>query len=521
VTAQEYNAVGLDLARKGHFLEAVERFRQAVTADPQNLEARYNFAKALRDCGRFDESIAAYRQLLEINPDIAAAWNNLGNLLKLHGPLDAAVEAYRHVLRLDPNDPAAQCNLGAALQELGKFSEALQAYARALALEPQFADAARNMGAALYEMGRVEESIEHFRTALRLRPDFVEAWHGLGTALIDLGEFDEAMAAFDQALSIRPGDPNCTYSRGLILLKQGKLAEGWKAYESRRWVGRVRCVRDFPQPCWNGADLHGRRILVHAEQGLGDTIQFARYIPMVKQRGGYVIAHCLPPLRRLLERQLGIDEISDGPTLPAFDVHCPMLSLPLVFATTLTSIPGQVPYLLADDQQTKSWRDRLAGSGGACKVGLAWAGAPGHKNDRNRSLRLAQFAPLLGIPDVQFVSLQKGDPASQAKQFAGPKLIDWTGELSDFADAAALLANLDLLVCVDTAVAHLAGAMGKPVWVLLPFPPDWRWMLGREDSPWYSTMRLFRQEVRGDWSGALKRLERELRSFAAAYDTAG
>jgi tetratricopeptide (TPR) repeat protein len=522
VTAREHNSAGIALAKAGRYREALESFRQALAADPRHVEAGYNFAKALKDCGRFEESIAAYRRTLSLNPDIAAAWNNLGNLLKALGRLDEAIDAYAQVLRVEPNDVAAMCNFGAGLQEKGHVDRAVEMYQRALSLQPEFPLASRNLGTALYELGQPREAAGHFRRAVSLQPDFVEAWHGLGTALLDLGEYDEALAAFDRGLALRPGNPNCSYSRGLVLLTRGKFAEGWEAYESRRRVGRVTCARDFPQPLWTGGDLHDKRILIHTEQGLGDAIQFARYLPLVKQHGGQVLVQCHPPLRRLLEGQLAIDEIrEDGQPLPGFDLHCPILSLPFAFRTIEQNIPANVPYLFANPRAVKQWHARVGEAGGMLKVGLVWAGGSAHRNDRNRSLTLAHFAPLFHIPWVRFLSLQKGEPGRQIQEVASPNLIDWTTELSDFADTAALVANLDLVICVDTAVAHLAGAMGKPVWVLLPFVPDWRWMLRREDSPWYPTMRLFRQEQLGRWDLPLGRVEAELRSLAGAYDERG
>ena len=511
VTAAGHNLTGVALARQGRFADALEEFRRACRAEPGNVEAHYNLAKALKDCGKLDESIEAYRHTLSLNPNAAAAWNNVGNLLKERGKLDEAAGAYRHVLRLEPKSAEVWSNYGALLQEKKDFDGAIEAYRTATRLSPGLADVWRNLGSALYEAGAPREAIEPFERALRLRPDFVEAVHGLGAALFDIGRFDEALAAFDRGLSIRPHDVSCTYSRGLVLLLQGKLREGFAAYEARLDKKTAGCARDFPQPRWDGSDLNGRRILLHAEQGLGDTIHFIRYAPMVKERAGQVIVQCPPALVRLLQRQLEIDEIyPDDQLAPAFDVHCPMLSLPNVFATDLDNIPAQAPYLRADPTLAARWRERISGYANALKIGLVWAGGGEYRNDRLRSLTLRHLAPLMQIPAARFFSLQKGPAAIQAKDSQFANVIDWTADLTDFADTAALIANLDLVISVDTSVAHLAGALGKPTWVLLPFVPDWRWMLDRSESPWYPTMRLFRQPQLGEWDEPLKQVQQDL-----------
>ena len=526
MTAEQHNVAGIALARQGRFAEAVTEFRQACELRPGYVEATYNLAKSLKDAGRLDESIVAYQRTLALDPKVAAAWNNLGNLLKNRGLLDEAIDSYQNLLNLEPQSAEAWSNLGAVLQEKGELDKAIEAYQRALSLRPQLPDASRNLGAALYEVGRPDEAVGHFQQALRSRLDFAEAYHGLGVALYDLGRYGEAVDAFRKGLSIRPDDPSCTYALGLALLLQGKLPEGFTAYEARHRIAGARVARDFKQPRWDGSNLEGQCIFLHAEQGLGDAIQFVRYAPLVRQRGlrraqssrGRVIVQCPSSLRRLLAGQLGIQEIyNDDQTVPSFDVHCPMLSLPLVFQTTLETIPPTVPYLRADPKRAAEFAARILSasspprdSASHLNVGLVWAGGREHKNDRNRSLTLADFQPLLRVPSMQFFSLQKGNAGEQVRGTAAAELTDWTADLFDFADTAALIANLDLVISVDTAVAHLAGAMGKPVWVLLPFVPDWRWMLERTDSPWYPTMRLFRQAQRGQWDVPLKQIEEAL-----------
>ena len=308
---------------------------------------------------------------------------------------------------------------------------------------------------------------------------------------------------YRRALELRPGEPEVRVALASTFLLSGDFAQGFPLYEAR-WetpAGRA-MARTFAQPLWDGSPLAGRRILLHAEQGLGDTIQFIRYVPLVKEMGGVVSVLCPPELRRLLTGQLGIEQIvTDLNALPAFDVHCPILSLPRVLRTTLHSIPARVPYLTVDPTMSRAWQQRLDAAPKGLKVGLVWAGSPKHRKDHQRSIPPEELAPLAAVGGVRFISLQKGDASSTR---IGLNLVDWTAELTDLADTAALIANLDLVICVDTAVAHPAGACrAAPVWLLLPFAPDWRWMWDRADSPWYPTMRLFRQSSPGNWAGVI------------------
>jgi hypothetical protein len=296
----------------------------------------------------------------------------------------------------------------------------------------------------------------------------------------------------------------------------GDYPNGWRGYETRWRIPESFPPRDFRQPVWDGSDISGKTVLLHAEQGFGDTIQFCRYAPLVAERGATVIVECQPPLAALLQTLAGVKQVVPrGEPLPDFDLQCPLLGLPLRFGTTVETTPARVPYLHADEQRVARWREKI-GQGDGLRVGIAWAGAAGYGNDQRRSLTLSSFAPLAQIEGIRWYSLQKGDAAKQAEHpRQGMHLFDFTSDLNDFADTAALIANLDLLICVDTAVAHLGGALGKPVWTMLPFCPDWRWMLGREDSPWYPTMRLFRQPTRGDWLSVMQRIRGELQNHSS------
>jgi hypothetical protein len=359
----------------------------------------------------------------------------------------------------------------------------------------------------------LDQAIACHRTALQLNPNLLEAHSNLGNALVDQGLLDQAIKAYRSALALKPYHPEVRSNLAMCLLLQGDYPAGWREYEWRWSFGDN---PDVSKPLWDGGDLAGRTILLRAEQGLGDTIQFIRYLPLVTSRGGRVIVECQPELIRLLKQlPFASDWIPIGESLPSYDVWRPLLSLPFVFATTTENIPQQIPPLVAPSDRVEDFRKALSSCSPGMKIGLAWAGRSGHKNDRNRSISLSLLADLARIPNAHFVSLQKGPSAAQASGLESAiKLIDLTDQLRDFADTAALIDHLDLVISVDTSVAHLAGAMGKPVWLLLPFAPDWRWMTGRGDSPWYPTMRLFRQLSIGDWAAVIQQMAEQLSRLA-------
>jgi hypothetical protein len=397
------------------------------------------------------------------------------------------------------------------------LEESIQAYRSSLAAAPGVAQVHGNLAAALKQAGRADEAAAECRRALAIQPNFPEAMNNLGGILQDHGRFDEAMRTFRQVLASNPGFAEARMCLALALLLQGRFEEGWEAYESRRQIPRIARSFGFAQPYWDGSPLGGRRILLASEQGFGDTLQFVRYAALVAARGGRVMLQCKPELKRLLSGQCGIEQvIASGDPLRGFDAWCLLMSLPHLMRTTLQAIPARVPYLTPDPQLVRAWAERIRGEPAALKVGLVWAGGAHNKNDRVRSLSLASLAPLARVPGVRLYSLQKG-PASEQARVAPPgmQLVDWTQELRDFADTAALVANLDLVISVDTAVAHLAGAIARPVWVLLPLSPDFRWLLKRDDSPWYPTARLFRQPIEGDWPGVVAQVERALQGTRA------
>jgi lipoprotein NlpI len=414
----------------------------------------------------------------------------------------------RQVLAQEPDYFDALHLLGVLAGQSGHTEDAINLLGRAVRLRPGF-EAYSNLGVALRENGQLDAAIDAHRNALQLNPEYADAWRNLGVALNAKGLFDEAMSAYDRALQIKPDFAHVHFNRGVLRLLRGDFQNGWPEYEWRWKLPSEITRRPTGPGQWNGEELRGQTILLYAEQGIGDTLQFVRYVPMVVERGGRVMVQCQPELLPLLAGFPGIQQIAvAGQTLPPFERHCALMSLPLTFGTELASIPRQIPYIQPDALLVEQWHNRF-GAGSEFKVGLVWAGKAAYRNDRIRSIDFAQLSPLWNVPGVQFLSLQKGH--AKPAPPPGAKWLDWTDDLHNFAQTAALIANLDLVITVDTAVAHLAGAMGKPAWVLLSFVPDWRWQLDRDDSPWYPTMRLFRQSALNDWLGVIARVAEALR----------
>jgi Flp pilus assembly protein TadD len=496
----------------GQLAEAEQIYRQVLTQAPEHADAWRLLGALVGQTGHPDSAVQMLSRAVQLRPDDAEAHSNLGNFLRELGRLDEAIAACRRAIELRPDIAEAHNNLGNALNDHKLLDEAIAAYQRAIQLRPDYAEACGNLGLALTVAGRFQEAIAACRRAVRIKDNDADAhWH-LGDALRGAGLGAEAIAEYRRAIALQPDFAEAHLNLSLTLLLRGDFQQGWPEFEWRQKTRTHSMSLNFSQPRWNGQGLEGKTILLHAEQGFGDTIQFVRYAPLVAGRGGRVILLCPHDLVRLLDGFAGLQQvIAGGAALPRFDVHCPLLSLPQAMGTDcLAAIPADVPYLRPPSDDQAAWKARFPADDAKLKIGLAWAGQPGHLNDRNRSLPLARFDGLSSVEGVQFYSLQKGDAARQTASSKLP-LVDWTSELRDFADTAALIANLDLIISVDTAVAHLAGAMGKPTWVLLPLAPDWRWMMDRDDSPWYPTMRLFRQRRMGDWADVIASMAAQLR----------
>jgi tetratricopeptide (TPR) repeat protein len=502
--AEALHLLGVLSAQLGRHVAAVELIQQALAIKPDWPMAYNNLGSALQATGQLDQAIAAHRRAIDLSCDYADAYGNLGATLHDKGQLGDAIAALRQAISLNPKNPVFHSNLASVLNDSEQFDAALAAARAALALSPRYAEAENNLGNAHRGRGELDESIAALNRALALKPDFADAHYNLGIVLQEKGLVDEAVAMYRKAMALKPGDGKTRNNLALALLLLGDWQQGWVEYEWR-WSCKelISSRRDFAQPQWDGRPLQGQTILLYAEQGFGDTLQFVRYLPLVIERGGSVVFECQPELCRLARAMnIGVLVVPKGQLLPKFDVHLPLMSLPRVMNTTPASIPRDVPYLHADATEVEIWRKRMMDGSSSIKVGLAWAGSGLHKNDRNRSIKLSTLASLAGVPNVRFFSLQKGQAASETRS-SPMHLTDMTEDFHDFAAAAAFIANLDLVIAVDTSIVHLAGAMGKAVWTLLPFSPDWRWLLKRGDSLWYPTMRLFRQPSPGDWSSVI------------------
>jgi len=536
-----HNEAGKILMKLGRPDQAIIAFRTAGQLAPQFAEAFYNLGTAHQEKKEIPQAISAYHQAIALRPNYAEAYNNLGNALleikdyrnaadalqhalalvptfaPMHynlgcvlyesAQIEASVERFRKAISIDPHLPEAWYSLGNALKDQGKYDESMAALQSALTLRPTFAQGWNSMAALHHERADYKAALVAVHRAIELKPNFAEAYANLGSTLKDQGNLDGAIAAYEKAIALQPGNPRMEWNLALVLLLKGDYERGWRLFESRPNTDLYR----FDRPRWDGAALNGRTILVCLEQGFGDVIQFVRFVPRLVELGGQVIALGRPPLRRLLEGHCGICQyVGIDEPVPPFDYYTMLLSLARLFNVSLSDL-STTPYLQADVNLVERWGSRVGRAGNALRVGLVWAGNPIHSNDRNRSVPLRSMAEHLAMPGVQYYSLQKdaitADITAQAPAF---EMIDLTAQIEDFADTAALISNLDLVIACDTSVAHLAGAIGKPIWILLPFAPDWRWMLGRSDSVWYPTARLFRQITPGDWSKPLAEIKKGL-----------
>ncbi|MDR4499745.1 MAG: tetratricopeptide repeat protein [Candidatus Scalindua sp.] len=545
--SQSYSRIGDIYREQGKFGKAIMSYRHATELKPDDAELQCNLGAALQKTGRVDDAIRCYRRALDIKPDYFLAHSNLGSALQETGAFEEAVQRYQMARQISPDSEVIHNNLGTALKKLGKFSEAEESYRKAIALKPDYAEAYNNLGTVFLEQRKLQEAVSSYNLALELKPDFAMAYSNLGMVLRELGKFDdaidsckkalgidpdcpesynnlgaslqaanrleEAIACYKQATSLNPDYALAHMNMSLALLLAGNFDDGWQEYE---WRLRIRnhIPATLKKHMWDGSSLNGKSILIHTEQGFGDTIQFARYLPMVQVLGGKVILECQNELICLLRDFSGIDEFLEytptcKPAIP-FDVHLSLLSLPRIFGTTLDTVPADIPYIKVDSQLVKKWSKRV-GNNDNFKIGIVWAGSSKNINNMNRSCSLADFAILAEIPGITFYTLQKGPASGEAANSPeGMEIINLEKELEDFADTAAVIANLDLVISVDTAVVHLAGAMGKPVWNLLTFAPSWRWLQKRDDSPWYPTMRLFRQSHPHVWTHIFQQVKEKL-----------
>ncbi len=515
-------AQALDLAmqqhRAGNLAQAEHIYRAILRVDPLQAEALHLLGLIAYQSGHPDIARTYLTQALHLQPDFPVAHNSLGVVFRSQGKLAEAGTCYQQALRLNPDYAEAHYNLGIVWQHQGKLAEAEACYQYALRLQPAFVLAHNNLGNVLQEQGKLTEAAACYQQALRLQPDCAMAHNNLGNVRKEQGQLAEALACYEQAITLEPDYADAHLNRALAWLLAGQYEQGWPEFE---W--RWRCPGYALAPCaaprWQGQPLQGQTILLRAEQGLGDTLQFIRYAALVKQRGGRVLVECQQPLLQLLARCPGIDGLVARGATPSekVDVQAPLLSLPCLFGTTLATVPAPIPYLSADPCLVEHWRQQLCPLP-AFKIGIAWQGSLLYRSDRARSIPLTAFAPLGRLKGVQLISLQKGLGTEQLRDVADHlAILDLGSRLDEtagaFMDTAAVMHSLDLVLTCDTALGHLAGALGVPVWLALPFVSDWRWLLHRDESPWYPNVRLFRQREPGNWPEVFERIAAEIRQL--------
>lgn len=543
--AAAHGNLGSTLIRLGRHEEALVSLDRALAIDPSSANAHHNRGFALMKCKRFDDAVAAFDRAIELKPDFAEAHNDRGSALMDQYKLEKALAAYEESLSLKPNSPGVMVNVALVLCELQRHDEALAMADTALRLDPQLIASLITRARALIALGRAAEALSTVDRVIQIEPGSVQAllWRAAalnllaepeaalvaaeqaralapqddaahnchGFALSNLGRLEEALSSYDVALKLKPNDRETLWNRTLALLVLGRFQEGWLSYEYRNLRHKTLAARKYPKPLWWGKEpLKDQQLYVYWEQGLGDTIQFARYALLAVAAGARVTLSVQDPLIRLFKDFApGVTVVGQNDEPDDFDLHCPLLTLPLAFGTRLETIPAfKSGYLSVPPADVARWDQRLPR--GRRRIGLVWSGSQVHANDANRSIRLARILPVLQTDDI-WVSLQKDIREADRAALAASGILDVSAELGDFADTAALISTLDLVIAVDTSVAHLAGALGKPTWVMVPFSPDFRWLLHREDSPWYPEMRLFRQSRAGDWDGVVARIGEALR----------
>jgi tetratricopeptide (TPR) repeat protein len=503
--------------------DALAGYDRVIALKPDFAEAHCNRGVVLQELKRPNDAISSYERALALKPDYAEAYSNRGIALQELNRIDEALDSHNHAIILNPGNAEAYFNRGNALKQLNRPDEALADYHRAIALNPHYAQAFLNRGNILHDLQQADNALADYNRAVALNPGYAEAYLNRGNLQHVLQHLDDALASYDQAIALNPGYAEAYWNKSLLKCLKGEYAEGWQLYEWRlKRPGLIARLRTYPQPLWLGAQsLSGKTIFIYPEQGLGDYIQFIRYATLIEELGGHAILETPAALTDIISTLKGqFTLLEPGQPLPDFDYHCPVMSLPLAFKTTLETIPATIPYLYAHKEKQKLWSEKL-GEKSKPRVGMVWQG--GFRADQpetwatnaRRNIKLAKFACLKGLSLV-FYSLQKGQPAEaelhelQSANWDGPDIVDFSSQLQDFSDTAAFIENLDLLISVDTSTAHLAAAMGKEVWILNRFDTCWRWLLDRDDSPWYPTVTLFRQTTFGHWDGVIEKVRARL-----------
>ncbi|HEY2411301.1 MAG TPA: tetratricopeptide repeat protein [Pirellulaceae bacterium] len=509
-----WHLLGLVAYQEGNQVGAVQYIQRALQLNPNFAEAHYNLGNALFRLGELEASIASYRRALALGLSIATAHYYLGIALYRIGKKSDAATAFRRAIELKPDYAEAYSDLGTTFKDEAKFDDAVASYRRALELKPNYAEAESNLGVALHKRGDWDEAVAAFGRAIAINAGLAEAHYNLGLLLQEQGKLGEADASYCEAIRLQPELAEANYCHSTLKLLQGDFENGWPGFEWR-WKTKQMPWREFSQPRWDGRSLGDRTILLHAEQGFGDTFHFFRYVALVKERNpaATVVVECQRRLERLLVRCPGIDRlIGEGDELPRFDVHCPLLSLPGIFNSNIETIPAEVPYLFTDPELVQEWRERLRTCVGF-RVGVNWKGRSGHGEFQKRNIPLELIAQLAEIPGIVLVNLNRDEGREELAKASVPFVdlgANFDAVHGAYMDTTAVMMNLDLIITSDTSIPHLAGAIGSPVWLAVLHIPDWRWLLDRSDSPWYPTMRLFRQKSPGDWKGVFSEIKAAL-----------
>lgn len=512
-------AEGVTRHHAGELDTAEALYRAVVALKPSHAEAHYHLGLIYHSQNKLPEAVIAFRDAVFARQDFAEAYSSLATVIKAQGLRDNAMILYRQALQLAPLNGPTYSNVGVLLQDLGKPEEAVEAFRKAIATSPDYVWSYLNFSSSLLEFGRIDESLEACRRGTLLDPGSAMAHHNYAAALKSLNRLDESIAGFRQAVALNPDFAEAHFALGQMLLMRGDFEEGWREYEWRWRVSEYGWFKDihgeFAAPRWMGEDLSGKTILIYAEQGMGDAIQYIRFLPEVIKRSGHVVLAVHAPLKPLFAQFEGVTVVSlDQVPLPEFDFHSPLLSLPMVFKTNAATIPVAVPYLTAEPEKQKSWASRIGGK--KPRVGIVWAGNPTQKGDRWRSPGLKSILPVLSVPGIDFIALQMGPGRQDLETTPLPEsVLDLGTEIKDFADTAAIMKDLDLLITSCTSPLHLAGALGVRTWAIIPFAPHLLWQLDRTDSPWYPSLTLYRQGKAGtDWSDVAQRLKSDLAGLA-------
>ena len=498
--------------RAGHLQKAAGLYAEIARVQPDHSDSLFMLGIINAQTGNLNAAAESFRKLIVIHPSHTGAYYNLGNVYRDQGQFNEAFKCYQKAIQLNPGYAEAYINIGIIFRMQGRLDEETACYQKAIQLNPRSTEAFYNLGHSFFQKEQFDKALACYEKVTLLNPGSPHPYMNMGLMLTIKGLYDQAISSYEKAVRIEPDNPEAHWNLANVLLLAGKFQRGWKEYV---WLWKtndyMKRRRNFTQPSWDRleTDIRGRTILLYAEYGFGDTIQFIRYAPLIAERGAKVIVECQRELTSLLQNAEGIQKvIPSGEQLPEFDTHCSLMMLPALFNTTVGTIPNKMPYLTSNAVLAEKWLQKLRNDAAKLKAGIVWSGV----STCRKFCSLETFAPLAQLPGISFYSLQKGEARKEANHPPkGMHLYDYTEKMNDFSDTAALIQNLDLVISIDTSVAHLAGAMGKPVWTLLPFVPDWRWLLNTDDSPWYPTMKLFRQPVAGDWESIIDRITDALR----------